>query len=695
MRKRISIDHLAVGMFLEADVRSVIMDDGEVRYFLRPSGAGPPAPGEKRARLLRGKHLEVVNEGGLLITSETHLALLRETGLGSVYINPLKGADLPDHLRPLPEPQAPSRPDEEALKPTAGPPVADVNAPLLDDRAGRDALSYAALKAAFAAPTLEDALEKEVLAQLVVPGEEIALRVPPQAGASGQAEEMRLFAGPHVREVGGRYLSEIYGYVCALGKDVRVIPPIWISPDRVEAHFIHFPHTGLELPPERDWVMRLLEILRVRHGIQEAAIRALCNRPFGRMEKVSLLLAQGVCPVPGEDARMEFTFDLEGLRTYRYLPDGSVDLDAWRQAVGVRAGDLLARVFPATPGRAGVDLEGKEIPAKTAERGTLKAGENVRAEDQQDGALQCFYSEIDGDVEVREDTIQVRPVFRVNGDMGDITGPIDVADNLEIRGNVAAGATVQAGGSIVIGGTVNSGAVVKSQGDVVVSKGIIGEETRVFAKGSVYTRFVQNGSVMALGDVTVGSHVFKAYVRAGGRLVVQPGDGDRGGSILGGQTYAGTGLEAISVGSEAGIQTQIGVLSSPEVEAQARHLVQGIGVCQSNILRILRTLGLRDIDATALDRLIQRTPLSAREEVRTMLNKLKQWVAAKEKALAVQQRLQQERDRNLHNMEIRVPGRVFPSVRVRLGDQALDVSTKLERVLFLWTHKGISCKALG
>ncbi|MSS71506.1 MAG: DUF342 domain-containing protein [Candidatus Latescibacteria bacterium] len=734
MKKRISIGHLTVGMFLEANVHSIIADDGEVRHFLRPHGAGAPAPGDKRVRMFKGKHLEVADEGGLFIASEAYLDVLRKTGLDSVVINTLKGVDLPGHLQPLLDPPTPTEPDagtragqphrEDRILQEGTPAKAEASVEVIPgiDVEGDDTDAHALdgriefkfpdgaeqglnLKAAFAATSLEALLEKETPARLVAPGEELAVRVPPQVGklvtdASGNrsrqvGKEARLDAGPHVRAVGNRYVSEIYGYVCVLGEEIQVIPPIWISPDRVEAHFVHFSQTGPVPPPKRDWVMRLLQFLGVRHGILEAAIQDLCNRPFGGTERASMPLARGERPVPGVDARVEFAFDPEGRKTCGYLPDGSVDLDAWRRAVGVQSGGLLAKVFPATPARPGMDLEGREIPAKAGEPLTLQAGENVRVDDQ-DGAFHAFYAATAGNAEVEQGTIHVRPVFVVNGSAGDAGGNIDVDGNVEICGSVVAGTSVRAAGSIVIRDTVHPGATITARGDVIVSKGIVGETTRVFARGSVHTRFIQGGSVMALGDITVGSHIFKAYVRTGGRVIVRAGDGERGGSIVGGQTYAGTCLEAASAGSEAGIPTQIGILPAPEAEGQLQKLNQGIGVCKTNILRILRTLGLRDVEAANLHHIIQRMPLSHQIPVKEMLEKLKHWVGAKEKSLAKWRKLHRECEIKLQRAEVRITGKIYSDVRVRLGDKTMTVTEELDHARFsrISGNGSISCQPL-
>jgi uncharacterized protein len=93
VRKRISIDELAPGMFVEAQV-SGERDEGQLRHFLAPIDAVYAEETNKRARLTRRKYKQVAHSGGLLLSSQTHVEALRSTGLSVITINTDKGADV-------------------------------------------------------------------------------------------------------------------------------------------------------------------------------------------------------------------------------------------------------------------------------------------------------------------------------------------------------------------------------------------------------------------------------------------------------------------------------------------------------------------------------------------------------------------------------------------------------------------------
>ena len=103
MKKLISIDHLAEGMFLEAEV--VLEErDGEEHRFLQAKNAVSTGGTAKRARLTGKMHEKIEKDGGLRVASGALVERLRETGLSMVTIDTDKGDDLPEDVKPLTDP---------------------------------------------------------------------------------------------------------------------------------------------------------------------------------------------------------------------------------------------------------------------------------------------------------------------------------------------------------------------------------------------------------------------------------------------------------------------------------------------------------------------------------------------------------------------------------------------------------------
>ena len=97
------MDHLNVGMFLEAEAVSETRD-GQEQNFLSAKNAVSTGASSKRARLTGRMHEKIGQDGGLLITSEQQVKSLRQTGLSMVTIDTDKGKDLPEDVKPLTDP---------------------------------------------------------------------------------------------------------------------------------------------------------------------------------------------------------------------------------------------------------------------------------------------------------------------------------------------------------------------------------------------------------------------------------------------------------------------------------------------------------------------------------------------------------------------------------------------------------------
>ena len=568
-------------------------------------------------------------------------------------------------------------------------------------------LPFQELKEAFEQTERDAVLDGNLTVRAVAPGEALAACVPPTEGEAGQdvygnpktvpGKETLLRTGQNVTTSEGRTCSEVYGYVCLTGDEIAVIPPLWTSPDQMEAHYIHFPQVSPERLPTPDWLGQALQHKGIQHGIDEESIEKLCRLLKGPTKKRAIRIARGTPPVPGIDAHVNYTFDPEK-KPGKMLPDGSVDLKERNTVISITADQLLGEIVPATQGRPGTNLMGEEISTTDGEERDFTAGENVRTEDV-DGSPKFFYAEIDGAVTVNGEALQVDPIYQVNSDVDYSTGNIDVSKDVQISGSVRTGFTVKAGGNITISETVEDGALIQAKGDVVVAKGIIGETTRVIALGNVETKFIQNSSVVAGENITVGSYIFNAAVRAGGEIAVQSGGGGRGGSIVGGEVSAAKGIEARLIGSSATGGTLVGIGPTPATVARLNKLGQGIDYCDTNILRMLRTLGLQTVDAQTLDaekikEIVRRAPKARKQYVVEIVKKLNELVQTREKALKMQQDLEEQVAQGLKEVYVKATEKAFSDITIRIGNDTSTISEDLSQPLFFKTSKGIRWRPL-
>jgi len=547
---------------------------------------------------------------------------------------------------------------------------------LADEKAAR--LPFAELKKAFDQSELDAVIAQKLPTCLVVPGQDIATIIPPTEGQKGKnvfgnsskspGEPVAVEAGAYVKRVADRFIAEAFGYLCLLEDKLSVLPPIWVAPDRMAAHLIYFPQE-LGCPDLKiEWLQQGLAAKSVTHGIVPSYLENLSQQNIDATEPIHFLLAEGTQAMPGNDAYIKYTFNPEQ-KAGKALDDGSIDLKERNAAISATAEQILGEVIPPTQGTAGANIAGEEIATTDGEDHTFEAGENVRSETNEGN--ECFVAEIDGVIILKGDTLAVSEIFYINGDVDYETGNIDVGKAVQISGCVRSGFSVKAGGPISIGDLVEDGVQLNARGDITVSQGIIGESTHIIILENIESKFIQNSSVIARGNIVVGSYIFNAQVRAGGTIEVKSGGGERGGSIVGGEVFATKGIKARLLGSSTTSHTIVGIGADPEKNARQKKFKKVIDHCDVHILRLLRTLGLREIQAERVKKLIQQAPPSRRPRVIDAVKKLNELVTTREKTNKEREQLEEEIIRQLGSGRIKATETAFAGVQIRFGEEDL------------------------
>ena len=551
----------------------------------------------------------------------------------------------------------------------------------------------------FQGESLHRLLDSKINVHLATPGEELARFVPPE----GYQPPLDIFGqplrntgpgallkpGPNVRLRQHAYLSETLGYVSIRDHELAVVIPIWISADRMEAHFVYFDHTESGETLTAESIGAALKTLQIKHGVRDSAVDELVASPPSGKDAASVLLAEGSQVKPSSPPRLETIFDSD----WRKGPPARTAtkaLDAPTGVAMVEADQLLAEVRPSRDGEPGTDLLGKLIPPSAEGHEVLSAGVNVRCEWSDD--IGRFYSAIEGLAKLHKNSIRVKPVAHIAGNVDENIVFADAEKDVYVTGSVRPGVVVRAAGSIAIDGMVESGAQVHSNEDVTVTKGVVGRQSQVVAMGDVATKFVQNGSIVARGDVNVTSHVVNARIRAGGKFTAESDGTERGGSVVGGQVFAASGVEVASVESTRSDVTRLGIAEDPKITAQIKKVQQALDFCTTNIQRIFRTLGTSEIDVVELKKSIENSPPHKREPLMLLLNQLKGLAQTREKSLKMKSDLEAQQGRLLEGSEIRVAGRIHPGVEISFGNESVTTKDELKCAVFSHEASGIACR---
>ncbi len=332
-----------------------------------------------------------------------------------------------------------------------------------------------------------------------------------------------------------------------------------ISDDYYKAYLsVEFYYKDVVVKPEE--LVKILKEKNIIFGIKYNVIESICKN---KETVFNELVAEGIPHIHGADARVEYAFDKDYKAKPQIMEDGRVDFKNMGFVEMVHAGDLLATKIPLTKAKAGTTVTGKTIAGKNGKEIVLKLGKNVSLSS--DGLR--VISDVDGTVTLEGDKITVSNLLELKKDIGVETGNISFQGQVIVNGNVTNGYAVECEGDLIINGVVE-GAILKSNGNIVISRGIQGhDQADISCEGNLTANFINSANVYCKGDIETGA-IMNSNVKCDGNISVK----GKKGLIVGGEVTSKKDIEAVTVGSEMGIITSIKLGVDVEVIEELKQL---------------------------------------------------------------------------------------------------------------------------
>lgn len=442
-------------------------------------------------------------------------------------------------------------------------------------------------------------------------------------------------------------------------------------------------------------ILELLKQNGIIYGVRDDAVIDV----GGQLEAAHIWqgeveIAKGTPAVVGQDAPLIFEMDITQ-KSGLLMPDGSIDLRERNLIHNVSAEDLIARKFPASVGEAGKNVWGDTLPASDGGDVVFVAGEGSRLgdEDYEGQMVQAIYAIIDGAVMFRMGTVSVNPIYRVSGDVDYETGNIEFEKDVLIAGSVKAGFEVRAGGNVIIGGAIEPGASVRSKGNVTVGRGILGKTTRVVVMGELRAQFIQNAMVVVMGDLWCGRYIHNAQVRCGGHLKVPVGSGARSGNVVGGMVCATKGIDVVLAGSESVPGTILSIQADPEEQAKVEKLNNNISVCDAQISKLTRSLGVASLSGEAIKKKLALLSGKHREHYVDMLKQLKEISGMRQGRESERDHLIAKIEQSFRDSKISVSKTIYARTTVKFGEVELATNEDESAVTFGLAGKAITMQS--
>lgn len=271
-------------------------------------------------------------------------------------------------------------------------------------------------------------------------------------------------------------------------------------------------------------------------------------------------IAQGKSAVNGQPAALERKVSLarERLLQPQAREDGTVDMRNLGAMIMVKSNDILMIKHPATEGLPGYNIQGEVLTAQPSQDLPLLAGAGTALHPNDPNIL---IATVAGQPVETPNGMKVDDVLQLNN-VDISTGHINFEGSILITGDVHEGMVVRSSGDISVMGFVDS-ATLEAQGDITVSKGVIGRQIRanefstsLTAQGQISAQFVQYCQLIAKGNILITKQLLHSNTKAAGSLTISDAHGRRG-DLIGGIAHAEKGLVAVAIGATAGSKTEV------------------------------------------------------------------------------------------------------------------------------------------
>ncbi|QSX37740.1 DUF342 domain-containing protein [Shewanella sedimentimangrovi] len=336
---------------------------------------------------------------------------------------------------------------------------------------------------------------------------------------------------------------------------------IVISDDRMQAEMIITSAWGGKQVTLQD-ILKALKTDGVAMGLSKQRIELLLRQlpSLAPGEQCRQIIANGKEAINGVNARLDRKVPLarERLLQPQERDDGTVDMRDLGAVIMVRPNDVLMVKIPATEGTAGYTVMGEPLEPKPGKDVTMTPGNGCDFSPKDPNKLIALVA--GQPVETRSG-MQVDDVLQIkNVDVK--YGHVNFKGSVLVSGDVGEGMHVKATGDITVMGFVDS-AILEAEGDVIVSKGVIGRQlggnklsTQIKAKGQICAQFVQYSHLEAEGNILVTKQLLHSHSVTHGCLTVSDATGRRG-DLVGGIVQADQGIKAVVIGATAGTRTEL------------------------------------------------------------------------------------------------------------------------------------------
>jgi hypothetical protein len=380
------------------------------------------------------------------------------------------------------------------------------------------------------------------------------------------------------------YNNSNAGFILEIGerRDGEFI--IKVSDDKMTAWLTMTPAYG-GAPVTFDQLRRSLKEKGIVSGlITSAEIEAVLKEG----KATDYIIAQGTPAVPGLDAQFHSLVPEMQERRPQINEHGIADFRNLGSLILVKQGDPLMRRTLPTEGKNGQNILGQILIPKPSRNTPFTSELKGSMFDPDDNDL--LLSAIVGQPLLIPNGVMVSPTITVP-QVNISSGNLSFDGTINILGDVMEGMKVYALNDIFVGGTVEA-AELEAGGNITIKGGLIGNSDssaastlsmggKISCKGSVSARFAKYVSIEAGTSIVIEEYSMNNQLTAMNQILVGKPGGKKG-LIIGGSARAMMLIQAVSIGSDAGIKTYIQAGLNPHTQQQLDGIKREIETNEKN-----------------------------------------------------------------------------------------------------------------
>ena len=384
-----------------------------------------------------------------------------------------------------------------------------------------------------------------------------------------------------------------------------------------------------------------------------------------------LIIAQGIAPQQSIPTRFESLLAEKDLKLAPVDESAVIQYADLAHLLLVAPGDRLMQRVPAVIGASGTNIKGETVLAKPIVDVPFNATLQGAAPAPDDMNLLLATSA--GQPTVIKDGVSVNPVIEVaNVDLS--TGNIRFDGSIRVNGDVKAGMQLIVSGDVIITGMMEA-AEILAGGNVCVKGGVIGRAiisadshtlpaatAKIRCKGSVQAQFMEHADIKAADSIMVNDGVRQCELVAGNEIIVGK-TGSKAGQIVGGRAQAANNIKAVSLGSSAGVRTQVQVGVDPFLDQELKEKAELLQRKLGEMDRVLKLIAF-----------FKKDPAKAAGGIGEKVEATRRHLADEINTVVTEQSLLNAKNLTVDHAQVSVGKMMHEGVEIHIGKQAWQVA---------------------